>query len=136
MTPWHWSKIAVVSRPAVRPGTVISPTPAFAKACRTPAGRLNCVVWRPKTIVLTSAVYAACSAPTVESDAHISSASSQKSSCPSVMKMMYLAPGVVSAMSALVAARIEYIAGDSYFLPVFMRRSGSATWCRASRTWS
>jgi hypothetical protein len=36
------------------------------------------------------------------------------------MKMMYLSPGVVSAMSALVAARIEYIAGDSYFLPVFI----------------
>ena len=40
------------------------------------------------------------------------------------MKMMYLAPGVVSAMSALVAARIEYIAGDSYFLPVFIASLG------------
>ena len=64
------------------------------------------------------AANAACSAPTVESDAQISSASSQKSSCPSVMKMMYLSPGAVSAVSALAAAVIAYIAGDSNFLPL------------------
>src|SRR5262245_13345253 len=61
---------------------------------------------------------AACIAPTVESDAQISSASSQKSSCPSVMKMMYLSPGAVMAVSAVVTALIAYIAGDSNFLPL------------------
>src|SRR5690348_15176140 len=33
------------------------------------------------------------------------------------MKMMYLSPTVVSAASAFAAAVIEYIAGDSNFLP-------------------
>src|SRR4029079_422832 len=69
-------------------------------------------------VVLMFAADAACSAPTVESDAQISSASSQKSSWPSVMKMMYLSPGDVMAVSAAGAALIEYIAGDSNFLPV------------------
>ena len=57
----------------------------------------------------------------VESDAQTSSESSQKSSCPSVMKRMYLSPGLVSAASALAAALIAYIAGDSHFLPVVTR---------------
>src|SRR5436190_14151775 len=64
------------------------------------------------------------SAPTVESDAQISGASSQKSSCPSVRKSMYLSPGVVSAASALAVAVSAYIAGDSSFLPVFMASLG------------
>src|SRR4029453_17781233 len=69
-------------------------------------------------MVLMFAANAACSAPTVESEAQISSASAQKSPCRSVMKMMYLSPGDVMAVSAAVAALIEYIAGDSNFLPV------------------
>ena len=44
VTPWHWSKIAVASRPVATDATVGSPAPAFANASRTAPGRLNCVV--------------------------------------------------------------------------------------------
>ena len=44
---------------------------------------------------------------------------------------MYLSPGVVSAMSALVAAVIAYIAGDSNFFPL-VEDSASSGQARSS----